>query len=449
MLVEFMQTQDKRSAHQERCIGDMSKQLGKLAKAVETLCGALGPAMRDSINGTLGPQMSDLRDIAAETRRAASDLNAAAAVARAQPPPSAAYYAPQLNSPGSPLGGPVPLGVPAGAAARRDAALLATALAPEIEHIVADAIERGMSLADDGDGSPSRGLETRRRYNRGTREPTTTESRETTARRTPTRDSTSRDSPRFASARDEDPVESDRSQSAREAREAREAHEAHEPNSAREKDSEVRERAALESRERGGKTPAVNSRALSEDETKKIHSAIRWNKPLGELASLVTDPERANCEDPRNGNRPIHIAAQNGFTPICKLLVAKGAEIDAVNAKGNTGLHMALGYDYDECADFLVSCGADLLIKNAEGHAAKNGLEGDKGPDGYVAPLAELRDARTPEESAAALKRIAKEGLGDADKAALVQCGLLKKKNFPESWPPDVQDAFRRLMMQM
>ena len=57
--------------------------LGKLAKAVETLCGALGPAMRDSINGTLGPQMSDLRDIAAETRRAASDLNAAAAVARA------------------------------------------------------------------------------------------------------------------------------------------------------------------------------------------------------------------------------------------------------------------------------------------------------------------------------------------------------------------------------
>ena len=84
-----------------------------------------------------------------------------------------------------------------------------------------------------------------------------------------------------------------------------------------------------------------------------------------------------------------------------------------------SGLHMALGYDYDECADFLVSCGADLLIKNAEGHAAKNGLEGDKGPDGYVAPLAELREARTPEESVAALNRIAKEGLGAADKAAL------------------------------
>ena len=263
------------------------------------------------------------------------------------------------------------------------------------------------------------------------------------------------DSPRVASGRDED-RESDRRQRAREEREALHARESREEEDARtrearEKEAEVRERerALSESRERRAKTPAVNSRALSEEETQKIHSAIRWNKPLGELASIVTDAERANCEDARNGNRPIHIAAQNGFTPICKLLVAKGAEINAVNAKGNTGLHMALGYDYDECADFLVSCGADLLIKNAEGHAAKNGLEGDKGPDGYVAPLAELREARTPEESVAALNRIAKEGLGDADKAALVQCGLLKKKNFPESWPPNVQDAFRRLMMQM
>ena len=142
----------------------------------------------------------------------------------------------------------------------------------------------------------------------------------------------------------------------------------------------------------------VNSKALTEDEVKKIHSAIRWNKPLGELAGLIVGPEQANCEDPRNGNRPLHIASQNGFTPICKLLVAKGAEINAVNGKGNTGLHMALGYDYDECAEFLFSCGADGSIVNSEGHAAKNGLEGDKGPDGYVAPLAELREARTVDE---------------------------------------------------
>ena len=46
--MEFMVTQDRRSAQTEKCISDMSKQVGKLAKAVEGLCGALGPAMKDS-----------------------------------------------------------------------------------------------------------------------------------------------------------------------------------------------------------------------------------------------------------------------------------------------------------------------------------------------------------------------------------------------------------------
>ena len=110
---------------------------------------------------------------------------------------------------------------------------------------------------------------------------------------------------------------------------------------------------------------------------------------------------------------------------------------------------MALGYDYDECAEFLYSSGADGTIVNSEGHAAKNGLEGDKGPDGFVAPLAELREARTPEESLKALERIKTEGLGNDDKAGLVQCGMLKKKNFPESWTPQVQDAFKDLIMSM
>ena len=51
---------------------------------------------------------------------------------------------------------------------------------------------------------------------------------------------------------------------------------------------------------------------------KKIHSAIRWNKPLGELDLICTD--QVAHEDPRNGNRALHIAAQNGFTPVCKRL---------------------------------------------------------------------------------------------------------------------------------
>ena len=59
------------------------------------------------------------------------------------------------------------------------------------------------------------------------------------------------------------------------------------------------------------------------------------------------------------------------------------------------------------------------MVVNGEGYSAKNGLEGDKGPDGFVPPVSELREARTVEESMAAIRRIGTEGCGD--KAALVQ----------------------------
>lgn len=460
MLVEFMQTQDRRSAHQEKCIGEMSQQVGKLAKAVEGLCGALGPAMRDSINGTLGREVRDLKDVADEVRRAAGDLSAAASAVRSHPPPQAAYppYQTPAGPPGSPLGSPIPPGMPAGVAARHDAALLATALVPEIEHIVAEALAKSLAFA--GQHGQSQGqlgsidarlmAATTPSIRAAERMPATS----TTANESGAAPEARRREEEEAAARDrrarEEREERETKAKARE-EEERKAKEREKEKKEREKEKEKeREREKEKERDRRSKSgEKVNSKALTEDEVKKIHSAIRWNKPLGELAGLIVGPEQANCEDPRNGNRPLHIASQNGFTPICKLLVAKGAEINAVNGKGNTGLHMALGYDYDECAEFLFSCGADGSIVNSEGHAAKNGLEGDKGPDGYVAPLAELREARTVDESMAALRRITKEGLGNDDKAALVQCGLLKKKNFADSWTQQVQDAFRELMMSL
>ena len=470
--MEFMQTQDKRSAHQEKCISDISTQVGKLAKAVEGLCGALGPAMRDSIDGTLGPQVRELRDVAHDVRRAAGDLNAAATVIRQQPaapmlaaPGMMAPYQVPVGAPSSPLGSAIPPGTPAGVAARQDAALLATALVPEIEHIVAEAL--GKSLAHPGGAlPPGRGggaaayLHTPAAaagYGRASvdsvgggggaaAEPAPPSAAEARRLEAEERAKISEEAKSAAAAKK---AKEEREKELREAKRAKDEAKAKAASAEAEAGKTESSKDAAGAEKKAAKGAPVNSKALSEEEVKKIHSAIRWNKPLGELAGLITGAEQANCEDSRNGNRPIHIASQNGFTPICKLLVAKGAEIDAVNGKGNTGLHMALGYDYDECAAFLTQCGADQTIVNAEGHAAKNGLEGDKGPDGYVAPLAELRDARTVEESMKALARITSEGLGNDDKAALVQCGLLKKKNFPDSWTPKVQDAFRELMMSL
>jgi hypothetical protein len=89
----------------------------------------------------------------------------------------------------------------------------------------------------------------------------------------------------------------------------------------------------------------------SEEEAfKAVHSAVRWNKPANVIEALLESvPGGANSQDPKNGNFPLHIAAQNGHAETCKLLLSKGASVNAVNGKGNTGLHMAISYDYYVC----------------------------------------------------------------------------------------------------
>lgn len=432
--MEFMVTQDRRSAQTEKCISDMSKQVGKLAKAVEGLCTALGPAMRDSIKNELGPKVQDMKDVVSDVRRAAVDLSQAASLVSMTKQMQQQPMQPQMMSP-SPM---------------MDRGM--------IEYIVHQAMQNGGGGGGMMMGGGMGGAQNTQQGGGGGNDGMSwsQRKREAQAEQTPTRDRDLSEGglaskgmmphQRGADSREEDE---------RKAREARERKDAEEKKRKQEEETKRREKEQLEKAERerekesGKHKKPVNPNALSEDEMKKIHSAIRWNKPLGELAALITNADQANCTDPRNGNRALHIAAQNGFTPVCKLLIAKGAEVNAVNGKDNTALHMALGYDYDECAEFLYSSGADGTIVNSEGHAAKNGLEGDKGPDGFVAPLAELREARTPEESLKALERIKTEGLGNDDKAGLVQCGMLKKKNFPESWTPQVQDAFKDLIMSM
>ena len=109
---------------------------------------------------------------------------------------------------------------------------------------------------------------------------------------------------------------------------------------------------------------------------KVIHSAIRWQKP--NIADLLTHPGTVDCLDEQTGNVPIHIAAQNGYTDVVRLLIEKQANVNAKNKKGNTALHMAMAYDYFESVDLLLAAGADPTIANEGGFTADTGLEGDK-----------------------------------------------------------------------
>jgi ankyrin repeat protein len=68
-----------------------------------------------------------------------------------------------------------------------------------------------------------------------------------------------------------------------------------------------------------------------------------------------------------NGNRPIHIAAQNGHTDVVRLLVNKKCLLNEMNMKGNTAIHMAVGYDYYDAAKLIIDAGGDPRILNSAG----------------------------------------------------------------------------------
>eukprot|EP00391_Amoebophrya_sp_Ameob2_P006997 CAMPEP_0178991820 /NCGR_PEP_ID=MMETSP0795-20121207/5752_1 /TAXON_ID=88552 /ORGANISM="Amoebophrya sp., Strain Ameob2" /LENGTH=264 /DNA_ID=CAMNT_0020683595 /DNA_START=182 /DNA_END=976 /DNA_ORIENTATION=- len=180
--------------------------------------------------------------------------------------------------------------------------------------------------------------------------------------------------------------------------------------------------------------------ALSEDlvaALQKFHSALRWGKPVEDLEALFL-PELLNAADPKNGNRGIHIAAQNGHLAITKWLVAeKNCNVNAQNKKGQTALHMSVEYDCYHQNVFLLAHGADVEKENADGHPALLGIDGKKtGMDAWDSPVNLLKSVSNEEEMRAAFEAL-EQAAADGeviDKAMLAQTGMKKKKEHKDWW---------------
>eukprot|EP00933_Yihiella_yeosuensis_P027368 TRINITY_DN21258_c0_g1_i1.p1 TRINITY_DN21258_c0_g1~~TRINITY_DN21258_c0_g1_i1.p1 ORF type:complete len:185 (-),score=50.76 TRINITY_DN21258_c0_g1_i1:191-745(-) len=180
--------------------------------------------------------------------------------------------------------------------------------------------------------------------------------------------------------------------------------------------------------------------------TEKFHSAIRWGKPVAE-AEQVMDEEKVDveCQDEKNGNRPIHIASQNGHLELVTWLVAKGCDVNAQNGTGATALHMSVAYDSVPCTRVLLEAGAKTDLKNEAGHEAITGLEGDHtGANSWDAGINILQAANTLEMALEGLKKLEENHEG-VDKAKLAMLGMKKKKEIKD-WPVD---RFKELIMKL
>jgi len=104
------------------------------------------------------------------------------------------------------------------------------------------------------------------------------------------------------------------------------------------------------------------------------------------MAALKSEVDAANAlvahgaKVQKEGWSPLHYAATGGSAAIVKLLLSRGAVLEARSPNGTTPLMMAARYGNEEAVDALLAAGADRTLKNdlgmdASAFAASAGRE--------------------------------------------------------------------------
>src|SRR5262245_42612335 len=89
-----------------------------------------------------------------------------------------------------------------------------------------------------------------------------------------------------------------------------------------------------------------------------IHQAIADGDVNGVRRLLDIDPQCIEFPDSL-GNHPLHVAAYSGQTVLVRLLLEKGADVNASGDLGKTPLHYAALDGEREVAKILLEHGAD------------------------------------------------------------------------------------------
>ena len=118
-----------------------------------------------------------------------------------------------------------------------------------------------------------------------------------------------------------------------------------------------------------GRTKVVE--LLSKHTNNGTQSHNLWKAAAaGDLPAIkraLDDGAKLNALDAQFGITPLGWAALNGKTEAAKLLIEKGADVNARNRDGASPLHAAAFLGYPEMAKLLIEKGADINAQNHEG----------------------------------------------------------------------------------
>jgi ankyrin repeat protein len=91
----------------------------------------------------------------------------------------------------------------------------------------------------------------------------------------------------------------------------------------------------------------------------QIHDVLESKEPERAKKLIESDPENVDYKG-KNDIRPLHIAARRGLLDIAKLLIDKGAAVNAGDAAGETPLHFAAANGQREVVKLLIDKGAKV-----------------------------------------------------------------------------------------
>ena len=108
-----------------------------------------------------------------------------------------------------------------------------------------------------------------------------------------------------------------------------------------------------------------------------LHEAVTGgHKDIAYL--LISKGADVSAKEAKNRITPLHWAAWRGRKEIAELLISKGAHLNTKNKDGGTPLHNAAWKGHVEIAKLLIAKGADVNAKDAEGQTALDWTEEEK-----------------------------------------------------------------------